>query len=289
VIIGRNEVWKTKQEMEEIRKRKTGDKKMVNVEETKLDFYSEKKEGESTPFLNVTTARQDELLNKWVTVKKAYIDEASVFNKEGQRIEGESIDKWHLDFEEIPHKMTLNKTNFETMKKDFGPETNDWVGQKVKFRVQQYSGYNPGIVIIDKQELKDMGETPPSSSSKELLEKVPSKDEDEPPVIDLSEEVNRIADQQIMKDKVGWFESLRDQLPKTKEDLEDVEKVAAEWINRIRNDLIGSGVKNVSTKVIRDNVAVMVEQNETSETDLGKLDENMGREIFKLLRQVDVV
>jgi hypothetical protein len=244
-------------------------KKMVNVDEMELDFYKKNEETELRPWLNVENAREAGLLGKWYTVKKAYVDDASVFDKEGHRIDGQSVEKWHLDFEEIPHKMTLNKTNFETMKRDFGNDNDKWVGQKVKFRVQQYAGYNPGIVIIDKQELKDMGETPPSSNSNDL----------EAEVMDLSRQTEQAKDNK----EQDWFDQLRERLPKSKEDLEYPEKVAIEWINRIRMDLIDNGTKRVTLKMIRDNVNILW-QEEEKDYDLGLMDEEMAGRIFQILK-----
>lgn len=247
---------------------------MVNVEKMELDFY--KDDGKLQPFLNVKNAREDKLLGKWYTVKKAYLEDAAQFDGKGKRLE-ETIEKWHLDFEEIPHKMTLNRTNFNTMKKDFGPETDNWVGQRVKFRVQKYSGYNDGLVIIDKQELEDMGENPPESSS------------DEPEVMNVENEVNDIVNEQVNGQKKDWFDRVKGNLPQSKEDLKDKEKVACEWINRIRSDLLNEGVKKVTPKMIRDNVAVLVSEENMKEDDLGDLNEDAGRDIFKVLRNVDPV
>jgi len=103
------------------------------------------------------------------------------------------------------------------------------------------------------------------------------------------EEINRIADQQIQKANGNWYKIIEQYLPKNKEDLEDPEKVAAEYINRLRSDIIGTGVKNVTPKMIRDNVVILVEDGNTVEEDLGKLDEEKGKMIFKLLRKVDGV
>lgn len=128
---------------------------------------------------------------------------------------------------------------------------------------------------------EDAGGEPSSSSSS-----------NEPEIMDLSgkqsdeQAVNDIINQQTTSD---WFEKLQPYLPEKHEDLEIPEKRHAEWINRIRNDIIGTGTKpeKVTIKAIRDNVAILVEDGATSDHDLGKLDIEAGKGIFTLLHKVE--
>lgn len=132
---------------------------MVDV--TTLDVY--KTSGTGKKFLNVTTAKEDKLLGKWYTIKSAYVDEASKFDKEGNRLE-ETEDKLHLDFVEIPHIFTINKTNFDVLVKDFGTESDNWAGELVKLRLHTYPRGTKGVIIPSRQDLEDEGETPPAKA-----------------------------------------------------------------------------------------------------------------------------
>ncbi|OPY29450.1 MAG: hypothetical protein A4E27_00174 [Methanobacterium sp. PtaU1.Bin242] len=131
---------------------------------TTLDVY--KKSGDGKPYINVTTAKEDKLLGKWYTIKEAYVEAASKFDKDGNRLD-ETVDKLHLEFEEIDHKFTLNKPNFNTLVKDFGTESDDWVGEFVKLRITTYPNGTKGVIIPSRQDLKDEGETPPTKASKD--------------------------------------------------------------------------------------------------------------------------
>lgn len=128
---------------------------------TTLDVY--KTTGSGKKYLNVTTAKEDKLLGKWYTIREAYVDEASKFDKEGNRLD-ETVDKLHLSFEEIDHIFTINKTNFDVLVKDFGTESDDWVGELVKLRLHTYPRGTKGVIIPSRQDLEDEGETPPAKA-----------------------------------------------------------------------------------------------------------------------------
>ncbi len=226
----------------------------------------------SGTYLNAEAARRDKIVNKWMEIEDVYKE---TFNetKQGKTIQ---VDKLVLKFSNIDYELPLNKTNGRTMIKDFGGETDNWVGKKIKFRIHQYET-GEGIVIKSKQELEDEGETPPSSDS------------NEPDLLNMTEtDVNNIPDEAMKKTK-DWFDKVEENLPQSKEDLKDKEKVACEWINRIRSDLLNEGVKKVTPKMIRDNVAVLVSEENMKEDDLGDLNEDAGRDIFKVLRNIDPV
>ncbi len=256
---------------------------------TDLDAYKRTNSEDFKPWFNVENARKDKLLGKWYTVKKAYLDEATDWDKNGNP--AGKVDKMHLEFEEIEHLMTLNFTNLETMQKDFGTESDNWIGQKVKMRINKWPSGTEGIVIVDKQELEDMGETPPESSSKTRQSDEQAIDdilnqENEPKTLDLSgKEVNGISPEDDPKQ--DWFILLQKYLPETPEDIKNPEKRAAEWINRIRQDIISPNIRNPTIKMIRDNVNILVEDGHTFENDLGKLDIETGRGIFALLHKVE--
>lgn len=256
--------------------------RMVDVSNFENDKEAYKKNEDMKPWLNVKNARDEKLLGKWYTVKKAYLDDASKFNDNGEIVG--TVEKMHLEFEEIPHKMTLNVTNFNTMKTDFGTESDEWIGQKIKLRIQKWQSGTLGIVIIDKQELEDMGESPPSSSNEPEVQQVT-----EPSESDINDIVNEQVNQN--SNKKDWYTEIQEYLPTKPDDYEDPEKRAASWIQGIRQDIIGTGVQEskVTSKVIRDNTAILVEDGATEDHDLGKLDEAAGREIFKLLRKVESV
>lgn len=135
-------------------------KKMVDV--TTLDVY--KTTGSGKKYLNVKTAKEEKLLGKWYTIREAYVDEASKFDKEGNMLE-EKEDKLHIEFEEIPHIFTLNKTNLDVLVKDFGTESDDWIGELVKLRLHTYPRGTKGVIIPSRQDLADEGETPPTKEA----------------------------------------------------------------------------------------------------------------------------
>ncbi len=129
---------------------------------TTLDVY--KKSGDGKPYINVNTAKEDKLLGKWYTIREAYVEAASKFDKEGNRLD-ETVDKLHLEFQEIEHKFTLNKPNFNTLVKDFGTESDDWIGEPVKLRITTYPNGTKGVIIPSRQDLADEGETPPTKAA----------------------------------------------------------------------------------------------------------------------------
>jgi len=129
---------------------------------TTLDVY--KKSGDGKPYINVNTAKEDNLLGKWYTIREAYVEAASKFDKEGNRLD-ETVDKLHLEFNEIPHKFTLNKPNFNTLVKDLGTESDDWVGEPVKLRITTYPNGTKGVIIPSREDLADEGETPPTKEA----------------------------------------------------------------------------------------------------------------------------
>jgi hypothetical protein len=120
-------------------------------------------------YLNVEMARTEKLLNKWIeisNVKRGEFDEV-----DDKTEKTKTVKKLVLEFKDIDYELPLNKTNGRTMIKDYGGETDNWIGQKIKFRVQAWAT-GDGIVIKSKKELEDEGETipTPSSSSKSVEE-----------------------------------------------------------------------------------------------------------------------
>ena len=161
-------------------------KKMVDV--TTLDVY--KTTGSGKKYLNVKTAKEDKLLGKWYAIKEAYVDEASKFDKEGNMLE-EKEDKLHLEFEEIPHIFTLNKTNLDVLVKDFGTESDDWIGELVKLRLHTYPRGTKGVIIPSRQDLADEGEQPPTKAvtdDKDQIKKAVKSS------VAVKEAVNRLKD-----------------------------------------------------------------------------------------------
>jgi hypothetical protein len=119
----------------------------------------------------------------------------------------------------------------------------------------------------------------PSGSSSSNQQPKQEQPNIEAEIMDLSRQTEQAKDNK----EQDWFDSLRPQLPKSKEDLKDPQKVAIEWINRIRMDLIDNGTKRVTLKMIRDNVNILW-QEEEKDFDLGVLDEAMAGRIFKVLK-----
>lgn len=172
---------------------------MVDV--TTLDTYQDKEkkwdpEDVDFLYLNVENAKRFHLLFKWLNIQDAQMEPATVF-KDGKPTD-EKEDKLHLYFKEnvewksdegedkkgkVVFKWPLNPTNLRTTAQLYGTESDDWVGMKVKLRVQNYPRAKPGLVVISREELDDMGETPPTSSSKI---KVEVDDIDDPEVLDMT-------------------------------------------------------------------------------------------------------
>lgn len=136
---------------------------------TTLDIY--KTSGSGKKFLNMTAAKEEKLLGKWYTIKEAYLAPASQFDTKGNMLE-EKVEKLHLDFEEIPHVFTLNKTNVDTLVKDFGSETEEWIGELVKLRIHTYPQGAKGVVIASREDLTDEGESIPAKSVKDDKDKI---------------------------------------------------------------------------------------------------------------------
>lgn len=150
---------------------------MVDV--TTLDAYKEKEKTDMIPYLNVARAEEDELEYEWIKIESAYLDDAGVFDDKGNRVEGETVEKLHLDLEygEALYKWPLNRTNLRTLTRDFGKESDDWVGEFVKVKVHDWPSGARGLVVISREELRklkveipekdkgDVGDSPPSSSS----------------------------------------------------------------------------------------------------------------------------
>jgi len=130
---------------------------------TTLDVY--KTSGSGKKFLNLETAKEEKLLGKWYTIEEAFVDAASKFDKQGNRLD-ETEDKLHLRFDEIEHIFTINKTNYDTLITDFGTESDDWIGELVKLRVHTYPRGTKGIIIVSREDLADEGEPIPTKDVK---------------------------------------------------------------------------------------------------------------------------
>ena len=155
---------------------------MVDV--TTLDAYKEKEKTDMIPYLNVARAEEDELEYEWIKIESAYLDDAGVFDDKGNRIEGETVEKLHLDlaYGEGLYKWPLNRTNLRTLTRDFGKESDDWVGEFVKVKVHDWPSGARGLVVISREELRklkveiperedgDVGGDPSSSSSSSAVD-----------------------------------------------------------------------------------------------------------------------
>jgi hypothetical protein len=122
---------------------------MVNA----LEIYGN---GNGT-FLNVKIAREDKLLNKWLTITETRTQkftEENYYTKQEEK-----ITKIILNFTETDYELVLNKTNAQILIHDFGPETDTWINQHIKLKVQIWANQSEGLVIKSKQELKDENDT----------------------------------------------------------------------------------------------------------------------------------
>ena len=130
--------------------------------------------GSGGDFLNVEIAREDKLLNKWLTIKDAEVREMTETDFKTQ--EEKQVNKIVINFEEMEYELPLNKTNARRLIADISPESDNWAGSPVKLKVQMWGNGKEGIVIKSKQELEDDGdEAPASSSSLEAEKKVSPK------------------------------------------------------------------------------------------------------------------
>jgi hypothetical protein len=129
--------------------------------------------GAGGDFLNVETARNKKLLNKWLTIKEAEVRPMN--EKDFTTGEEKTVNKIVLAFNEMDYELPLNKTNARRLIADISPESDDWVGKPIKLKVQTWGNGKEGIVIKSKQELADDGEEIPSpSSSLKQSENIPS-------------------------------------------------------------------------------------------------------------------
>lgn len=126
--------------------------------------------GNGGDFLNVELARADKLLNKWLTITEA--DVRDMKEKNFKTGEEEDVQKIVISFKEMDYEMPLNKTNARRLIADVNPETDNWIDQPIKLKVQMWSNNKEGLVIKSKQELTDDGEEIPSPSSLEQPSKI---------------------------------------------------------------------------------------------------------------------
>jgi len=119
--------------------------------------------GSGGDFLNVEIAREDKLLNKWLTIKDAEVREMTETDFKTQ--EEKQVNKIVINFEEMEYELPLNKTNARRLIADISPESDNWAGSPVKLKVQMWGNGKEGIVIKSKQELEDDGDEAPASSS----------------------------------------------------------------------------------------------------------------------------
>jgi hypothetical protein len=94
--------------------------------------------------------------------------------KDFQTGEEHEVDKIVLGFKDMEYSLPLNKTNGRVLIKDYGADTKEWVGQKIKFKVNTYPSGTQGIGIKSLQDLEDEGETPPAKAvtdDKEAIKK----------------------------------------------------------------------------------------------------------------------
>jgi hypothetical protein len=166
---------------------------------TTLDVY--KSNGTGKKFLNMDSAKEDKLLGKWFTIAEAYVDAASKFDKDGNRLD-ETEDKLHLKFPEIEHVFTINKTNYNTLVKDFGTESDDWVNELVKLRIHTYPQGKKGIIIASRQDLEDEGETIPTKEAMSDKDKIKEATKKSSAIKDVVEGLSNFGEDVTIKNVV---------------------------------------------------------------------------------------
>lgn len=184
---------------------------MVDV--TTLDVYQGT--GSGKLFLNVKTAKEDKLVGKWFTIKEAFVEPASKFDKEGKLLE-EKEDKLHLHFEEIDHQMTLNKTNFDTLVKDFGTESDEWVGEYVKLRINTWPSGTQGVIIRSREDLELEGETPPTKEASEDKDTIKKAVKESSAIKMIVSELTDMGEQVTMKTVMRELRTAKEQSDITK-------------------------------------------------------------------------
>ena len=161
------------------------------------------------------TAKEDKLVGKWFTIKEAFVEPASKFDKEGKLLE-EKEDKLHLHFEEIDHQMTLNKTNFDTLVKDFGTESDEWVGEYVKLRINTWPSGTQGVIIRSREDLELEGETPPSKEASEDKDTIKKAVKESSAVKMVVSELTDMGEQVTMKTVMRELRTAKEQSDITK-------------------------------------------------------------------------
>ena len=130
------------------------------MDATTLDIYNETM-GDNT-YLKLEDARNEKLLNKWLTINN--VEQKTMKQTDFKTGEEREVDKLVLGFEEIQYVLPLNKTNGRVMITDYGAQTDNWLGTKIKLKVNHYPKFE-GIGIKSLQDLEDEGETPPQPSN----------------------------------------------------------------------------------------------------------------------------
>lgn len=121
-------------------------------------------------FLNVENARENKLLNKWLTIKVA--ESQTRPEKDFNTGEESEVTKMELSFKETSYQLRMNKTNARRLIADISSESDEWIDRPIKLKVQMWSNNKEGLVIKSKQELADDGEKIPSPSSLEQSGKI---------------------------------------------------------------------------------------------------------------------
>ena len=131
------------------------------VDATTLDLYSKKPKTADGTYLSLSIAREEKLLNKWYTITE--VEEKEMMQKDFKTQVETPVDKLVLHWEEIDYTLPLNPTNGAVMINDYGPQTDDWIGQKIKLKVNHYQTTD-GVGVKSLQDLEDEGETPPAKA-----------------------------------------------------------------------------------------------------------------------------
>jgi hypothetical protein len=172
-------------------------------------------------FLSAELLKKDNLFGNFYTIASWEIREFP-----DRKDRNKKVQKIVLDFKEIKHELPLNATNANVLIKDFGAETDGWIGNKISFKIIPWPT-GAGVGIKSKEELQAEGSgaahetettSPPKVNvtdeqaltwieelKKEMTEKAPGAEQSDENIVayaQLNKAALELADEDITRIKV---------------------------------------------------------------------------------------
>ena len=177
-------------------------------------------------FLSAELLKKDNLFGNFYTIAAWEVREF-----QDRKDRNKKVPKIVLDFKEIKHELPLNATNANVLIKDFGGETDGWVGQKIQFKIIPWPT-GAGVGIKSKEELEAEGGVEPKKEEplaavhvtddqavtwieelkKEMDEKAPTAEQSDANIVayaQLNKDALELTDEDITRIKVQIVQKAR--------------------------------------------------------------------------------